>query len=167
MRKVDKPTKLIQKTLTLFLVLFTFLYANQTYAKGRAVDTWYKIKAKGFSKTVKAKKITLIIPSAKYKEGRARLLLDNRTILLKLGQGTSKLVVTAHGFGAKPTARSATSTTSTTTNGDVTITTTTTIDDSGNSKTKTTRTSSSGTTTTTTSTDSSGNTSTSTTSTNK
>lgn len=168
MNKLDTLSNRIHKILfATFLTLFIFSIASQTYANGRPVATWYKIKGNGISKTVKATTISLTIPGIQSEVKSAKLVLDNRPLNLKLGGGSFKLTITAHGSGIKPTARTATSTTSTTTNGDVTITTTTTIDDDGNSETKTTRTSGSGTTTTTTSTDSSGNTSTKTTSTKK
>ena len=150
---------------TLLMVFLSLSVPHQAFAKGKAVSTWYKITAKGYSKTVKAKKIVLVIPGVKSREQRTKILLGESTAFVK----ARKIEIAAHGPGARPTATAqSVSTSSTVSSGDVTVTTTTTIGDDGSSQTKTTRTqgSSSGagstTTTTTTSTDSSGNTSTST-----
>jgi len=166
MKKINAQTNIRQRLLlTLFLGFFALSVPHHANAKGSPVNTWYKVKAKGYSKTVKAKKIVVSIPGVKSKEKRIKILLGSRPTFVK----ATKIFITAHGSGSRPTPKAqGSSSTSTVSSGDVTITTTTTIDDKGNSETKTTRTqgSSSGggstTTTTTTSTDSNGNTSTST-----
>ena len=121
-------------------VIFIFLHLSiphQVFAKGPAVNTWYKVTAKGYSKTVKAKKIAVTIPTKKSKEKKTTLKIDNRTISLR---SVGKVTIKAQGSNKQPTPTAqSTGAVTVTSNPDSTVIKETTVSNKGIVKSKSTK----------------------------